>query len=94
MRVDSSLKDQWKVPEEKLEALRKDIVCEAQSQPKAEQPAEADAAAAKPEAESKTDEKKEEKKATKELGGLTSYLRARQALLRLCEEHVSCPTCC
>ena len=56
MRVDSSLKDQWKVPEEKLEALRKDIVCEAQSQPKAEQPAEADAAAAKPEAESKTED--------------------------------------
>ncbi|KAK9825968.1 hypothetical protein WJX74_002300 [Apatococcus lobatus] len=86
VRVDSSLKDQWQVPEEKLDDLRKDIVSEAQLPPKAQQPAEADEVAAQPDAETQAGEKKAGNKATNELGGLISYLRARQALLRLCEE--------
>lgn len=91
VRVDSSLKSRWKVPQDKLDALRKDVVSEAQAQPEAEQPAKPDAAADKPEDGDKANkaEGEEKKPATNESGGLTSYLRARQALLRLCEEHVS-----
>lgn len=93
VRVDSSLKSRWKVPQEKLDALGKDVVSESQAEPEAEQPAQPGAAADKAgEGDSKDKAEEGEKQpATDEAGGLTSYLRARQALLRLCEEHVSYP---